>query len=58
MQELKPAVTVGQDTGTGNKTLQWFEIPKMIIRDFSIEKTVRESHECQPCFVFKLVFKI
>lgn len=57
LQEHKPAVTVGQDAGIGNKSLQWFETPqKMVIRGFRIEITVQGSHECQPCFVFK--FKI
>lgn len=48
----------GQDAGIGNKTLQWFETPKMVIRDFRTEITVQESHECQPCFVFKWALKI
>lgn len=58
LQEHKPTVTVGQDAGIGNKTLPWFETPKMVIRDFRIEITVQEDHECQPCLVFKRAFKI
>lgn len=58
LQEHKPTVTVEQDAGIGNKTLPWFETPKMVIRDFRIEITVQEDHECQPCLVFKRAFKI